>query len=121
MRNPYVINNVYRPKVVTQSSGDDIDTKQVAMNALAQELKNLSLSIQIDRWSIKKDGIIRPNTIITVINPDIYLYKESRWFVEEVTMVGNEDSATATLKCVLPEAYNGNMPEYLFKGINMHA
>jgi len=120
IKNPFVISSVYRPKVMSQSSGDDNDTEQAAKTALAAELKNLTLTINTDRWVIG-GSIIKPNSIITVTNPDIYLYKRSTWFVESIDYKGDAKATTATLKCVLPCVYDGSTPEYLFKDINLHA
>lgn len=118
IKNPYVP-FVYRPKVMVQNSGDDNDVSTTASMALAKELKGLKLVIKTDRWEV--DGkIIKPNNIITVKNPNISLFKSSNWFIESVGLVGNEKKTTATLTCVLPEVYNGKVPEYLFKGINLH-
>ena len=118
VKNPYVP-YVYRPKVVAQSSGDDIDTEQAAKNLLAAELKNLKLTITTDRWEI--DGkIVKPNNLISVINPEVYLYKKTEWFIEQVDLVGDNTKTTATLTCVPPEVYNGKTPSYTFKGINTH-
>ncbi len=118
IKNPFVP-YVFRPKTIVQTSGDDIDTEYVAKMALAEELKNLQLTITVDRWDVR-GRLIKPNSIIAVQNSDIYLYKKTKWFVQEVEYTGNYESMTATLKCVLPEVYNGEMPEYLFKGINLH-
>jgi len=119
IRNPYVINTVYRPTTITQTSGDDNDTEKAAKTALAAELKNLKLTITTDRWLV--DGkILKPNNLVTVINPEIYLYKKSTWFIESIDFTGDETKTTATLHCVLPEVYNGETPVYLFKGINLH-
>ncbi len=119
IRNPYVF-TVYRPKVVTQTSGDDIDTELFARMELANELRGLKLTIETDRWEV--DGkILKPNNIITVISPRNYLFKESKWFIESIDFVGDNEKTTATLHCVLPEVYTKEMPVYLFKGINIHA
>lgn len=119
IRNPYVINNVYRPKVIIQDSGSDIDTDKVARMALSGELKNLSLAIVTDRWEV--DGkMIKPNNIISVINPQVYLFKKSFWFIEQVGLVGDQEKTTATLTCALPEVYNDAPVKYLFAGINLH-
>jgi prophage tail gpP-like protein len=118
VKNPYVP-FVYRPKVVTQNSGDDIDTEQAAKNVRAAELKNLKLSVVTDRWEI--DGkIIKPNNIITVVNPNVYLYKKTEWFVEQIDFTGDNAKTTATLTCVPPEVYNGQEPKNMFAGINLH-
>lgn len=118
IKNPYVP-FVYRPKVVVQNSGDDIDTDQAAKNVLSEELKNLKLTFTTDRWEI--DGtIIKPNNIITVLNPRVYLYKRTEWFIEQVDYTGDTKGLTATLTCVLPEVYNNKTPKYIFEGINLH-
>jgi len=118
IKNPYVP-FVFRPRVVIQNAGDDNSTREAARNILAAELKNMQLTIEIDRWDVNQK-LIKPNSIVSVQNPDIYLFKKTNWFVEEVSYTGDQSSMTATLKCVLPEVYNGQLPEYLFKGINLH-
>jgi prophage tail gpP-like protein len=118
IENPYVP-FVYRPKVITQSSGDDNDTEKAARNILSDELKNLKLTIVTDRWEVN-GKMLKPNNIISVTNPDIYLYKSADWFIESIDFVGDEKQTTATLHCVLPEVYNGKTPKYLFSGINLH-
>ena len=117
--NPYVP-FVYRPRVIVQSAGNDVDTDLVARNALSEELKGLKLIIQTDRWEYNENGIILPNNIITVLNPKVYCYKKTKWFVEQVDFQGDQEKLTTTMTCVLPEVYNGQTPTYLWKGINLH-
>lgn len=118
IRNPYVP-TVYRPKVVTQSSGDDIDTEEVALRELSKEWEGLTLSIETDRWEI--DGkIIKPNSIIEIIAPELYIYTKSKFFVRSIDFEGTEEKTTATLNCVIPEVVNGKMAKSIFEGINMH-
>ena len=116
--NPYVP-FVFRPKTMIQNSGDDNDIGTTAKMALAEELKNLKLTIVTDRWEIG-DDIIRPNNIISVTNPEISLVKKTDWFIESVTLNGDEEKTVATLECVVPEVYNGKTPQYIFEGINLH-
>lgn len=119
IRNPYVINSVFRPKTIIQTSGTDADTSKVARQALANELKELKLIIDVSTWVV--DGkLLRTGEFITVINPDVYLYKKSTWFIEGIDFSGDESKNIATLTCVLPEVYSQQVPEYLFKGINLH-
>lgn len=110
--NPYVP-IVYRPKVIIQTSGDDNSTADAAKNALAAELKNIVLTITTDRWEV--DGkIIKPNNLISVINPDLFIFKKTNWFIESINFVGDNTKTTATLTCVLPEVYNGQTPVNIF-------
>ena len=120
VRNPYVINSVYRPRVMVQNSrSTTLDVNQSAKNIRAQELKGIPLIIKLDRWDLN-GKIIRPGQLISAINPNIYLYKKSNWVIEEVELEGDATKQTATLHCVLPETFNGQDPSYLWAGINLH-
>lgn len=119
LRNPYVISSVYRPRVIIQNSGTDIDTDKAARMALGSELKNLKLVITTSTWELN-GKIIKPNNLITVINPDVYLFRKSTWFIEAIEFKSTNKEITATLTCCLPEVYNDEPVEYLFKGINLH-
>jgi len=117
IRNPYVpVRAVYRPITIVQTSGDT-STDKAARAALASELKNITLTINIDRW-ILNGKLIKPNSIISVKNPECFLFKPTRWFVESVTYSGDADKLTAELKCVLPEVYNGQMPKNIFVDVH---
>jgi prophage tail gpP-like protein len=120
IRNPYVIGSVYRPAVKSQTSGDDNQTFSAAQRALSNELKNVTLEIQTDRWIV--DGkILRPNNIITIKAPKLYIYRKERFFIESINFEGDETQTIATLNCVLPEVYNGKTPQSIFRKINLHA
>jgi prophage tail gpP-like protein len=113
IRNPYVP-FVRRPKVKKQSSGTDNDTGNAARMALSEELKNITLKIETSIWEI--DGlIIKPNNTITVTNDELYLPKRSKWFIESVSLKGNEKQNTAVLNCVLPQVYDDSKVENIFE------
>jgi len=118
IKNPYVP-YVFRPKVLTQNSGTDNDTEKAARNALSEELQNLKIVIETDKWEIA-GKVIKPNNIVSILNPNVYLYKKTNFFIESVTLKGDNTSLTATLNCVLPEVYNNEIPKYIFAGINLH-
>lgn len=118
IRNPYVP-FVVRHRVVTQTSGDDVDTESVARAVLAEELRNIAWEVTIDRWDINK-RLLMPGEVITLIAPKAYLYKKTKLLIEGISYSGNPESFSATLSCVLPEVYSGATPAYLFKGINLH-
>jgi hypothetical protein len=116
--NPYVP-FIFRPKTIIQNSGNDIDTDLAAKNALADELRHLSIDITLDRW-VFENKLIRPGTLISVRNPEIYLFNKTNLFIESIDFKGNQKELVSTLHCVVPEVYNGVDPKYLFKGINLH-
>ncbi len=109
--NPYV--SVFRPSVKRQTSGRDVDTELGSRNMLSAELKGIDLTIELDRW-VLGDKIIKPNTIITVTNPEIFIYTKTKFFVASVDYRGNNIEKTATLKCVIPEVYNSDKPKNIF-------
>ncbi len=104
---------VFRPKVVVQSSGDINTLEDYAQQVLAAELKNITVIVEVDRWEV--DGVlIKPNTIITIYSPENYIYKKTRFFVQEVAMKCDSQKETAILTCVLPEVYNRQSPKNVF-------
>jgi prophage tail gpP-like protein len=119
IQNPYVP-ILYRPKVLVQNSGDDNSTQDAAKNALAAELKNIVLTVTIDRWVI--DGkIIKPNNLISVVAPELYIYKKTNFFIESVNYTGDATKETAVLTCVLPEVYNGKTPKNIFVDVHKNS
>lgn len=113
IQNPYVP-IVYRPKVLTQSSGDDITIEKAAMNAMAAELKEaIRLKVTIDRWKVNEVFIL-PNNTITVYSPKCYIYKKTKFFIESIDYTGDPEKQIAVLNCVICEVYNGKMPVNIF-------
>jgi len=101
--NPYI--KRFKPKVKEQTSGNDISTSEAARTALSEELKNIRLTIETDRWIID-NKIIRPNNIISVKNPELYLYEKTNFFIESVNYSGDEKKTTAIINCGLPQVYD---------------
>lgn len=116
-----LVTTVFRPKVhkITQKSRVDKDVEQSARNLRAKELRALSLTLELDRWSMN-DHVFLPGDVITAINPKVYLYKKTNWFIESVLMNENPEMKTSIIKCCLPEAITGEDPKNPFAGINIH-
>lgn len=118
--NPYVLQSVFRPTVKNQSSGDDNDTVLATNRALSDELRGIKLTIETDRWVVN-NKLIRPNNLISIYAPELYIFKKTDFFIESVTYNGDQEKTTATINCVLPEVYNNKVPVSMFKDINLHA
>lgn len=103
--NPDKFRAGFRPKRVIQTSGDDNDTAKTARYIMGVELENITLRIDIKGWTLG-GHLVTPNQLITVINPDLWLYKQTKFFIKEVSLYGDEKTETATLICVLPECFN---------------
>lgn len=118
LTNPFVP-IVFRPRVVVQTAGTDLDTSRVAANALQDELKNFQVSLTLNSWRIN-GKLVKPGQIISLTNPYIYLYKKMDMIIDSVEYAADHTQQIATLNCVPPEAYTGGTPVYPFAGINLH-
>lgn len=118
----YYMPVIFRPITLTQSSGKDNDTAKAARRALANELRGGKMTIKISRWeAVVGEGIIKPNSTITVYDPELYHYYKIKWFIESIDYVGNERETVAVLNCVLPEVYSFEVPTNettIFRRIN---
>lgn len=111
IKNPFVTE--FRPRVMRQTSGDDNDTELAAKRALSNELRSIPLEITSSKWDINS-ALIKPNNIIAVTSPELYLYNKTNFFIESVNFEGNTQSMTATINCVLPEVYTNQTPVNIF-------
>lgn len=111
--------NAFRPSIVVQDFGDDITTGKKAEQQRAAELRNVKLSINTKSWFWKQNNgslqLMKPNNIIEVLNPEIFIKKKARFVVEEVELIKTANEEKGSLKCVLPEVYNGQEPQNIFE------
>lgn len=105
----------YRPTVKVQSSGTDNDTEFAAKTARSAELKNIKLGITLDRWNNTDGSLILPNNTITIINPELFIFERSKFFIESVDYSEDQQKRTAKLNCVLPSVYDGSTPINIFQ------
>ena len=101
--------NLFRPSAKVLSSGTDTDTAKAVKNALAGEMKNISLSILLS-----ENLDVLPGNIIDVQNKELYLFNKTRFVVSGVSLKKTTESTSTTLSLVLPEAYTGNNPVKIF-------
>lgn len=114
-KNPLI--GQFRPLVKEQTKGGAGDAENASNNAISAELKNISLTVQSDRWtwfSGKVVSIIRPNNYITVQAPKCFLSRPSNWFVQKVVLSETDSGRTAVLTCVMPETFNNEDPKNIF-------
>lgn len=113
--NPYVPfnSNGLRFKRVVQQQGDGTELQPTARMIVGDELKNIVLTIEVQGLTLG-GHVITPNQMITVKNPDLHLYKKSKWFIQEVELSVNKSEEKATLTCVLPECFNSEKIKNVF-------
>lgn len=102
-----------RPRTEIQTKGDDNTAPLMARSILSDELKNITLSIEVEGWTLN-DNLITPNQMITVINPSIFLYFKTQFFIQDVSFSGNEAKETAIITCVVPECFNKDIVKNIF-------
>ena len=89
---------------VIQTSGDDDDSKDTARAVVGGELKNIVITVTIQGVTLN-GHVVTPNQIVTITNPDCYIYSKTKFFIQEVTLFSDEKTDTATLTCVLPDCF----------------
>ena len=100
---------VNRTIVKTLSSGTETDTKKAADNILAEELKNIVVDVNINRYENINCG-----DIVEVHNHEIYLFAKIRMMVSEITISETNSQETMALKLMLPETFSGEEPKKIF-------
>lgn len=101
---------LFRPKTKILSSGEDTDVKNAADNELANELKAINLSITLNRI----EETILPGTVVEVLNPEIFIFKKTKFMVIDVIYKGDPNSETSDIKLVLPETFTSKVPSKIF-------
>ena len=107
----------YRPLVALYNVGNEVTVEDAARNVRANQLRNVRVVIKTDRWTWLRNGqleTMRPNNIVSVIAPDIYIFNRTNFFVESVQLNLDNDKESAVLTCVLPQAYNNQEPINIF-------
>ena len=93
----------YRPTTKILSSGEDTQTKDASKNELANELRSIVATVEVQGLLDE----IYPGEIVNVHNHYIYCYAYNRFMVESITLKFDEKSDTTTLNLLIPEAFTG--------------
>jgi len=97
--------------------------KDVAKAALADELKNITVSIEIVGQKLQKEEDDNGNIILTelipgdlvdIYAPDIFIKKSTKFMIRSIVFKENAKERTQSIKCVLPETMTGNTPSLIF-------
>lgn len=99
---------LYRPRVVVISSGNEFTVEQAARYELGKEIREgVPLTIKMSKIDIN-GKLISPDNIITVKDPNLFLYNKSDWFIQEVEIRSNSKEDSCIMNCVLPFGYDYN-------------
>jgi prophage tail gpP-like protein len=112
--NPW-LREILRPEGFKLEDTERGDAPEATKAKLARMFANM-MSIQIDdipTWRDPHGDLFEPNTTVTVLAPEVMVYRETEFLVREVTLRQSATSETASLNLVLPGAFDGKMPETL--------
>lgn len=97
--------------------------KDVAKAALADQLKNICVSITItgDKLEKQKDEKgkdvyleLKPGDLVDIYAPDIFIRQSTKFMIRSISIKENAKEKTQTLKCVLPQTMTGTAPYLIF-------
>jgi prophage tail gpP-like protein len=97
--------------------------KDVCKAALADELKNIVVSITItgDKLERSKDEKgneiyleLKPGDLVDIKAPDIFIRQETKFMIRSISIKENAKEKTQILKCVLPQTMTGTAPYLIF-------
>lgn len=97
--------------------------KDVAKAALADELKNIVVNIEIVGQKLQKEEDDNGNIIFTelvpgdlvdIYAPDIFINQNTKFMIRSIVFKENAKERTQSIKCVLPQTMTGNTPTLIF-------
>jgi len=109
--NPLV--KIDRPTILKQGS----ETTRIAdasKAALANELKNITVTIDCKGWKMIDENIISCGDIITVFAPDVFIRRDTNMIIRSITLKEDAKGKHSSLSCVLVETITGDTPFKLF-------
>lgn len=106
-------NAAYRPSAFIKDTSDGDTVPEALSNALAKELAAIEISIDLKGWTLN-GNIVRPNTYITIKEPELYLFNRTKFFISQVDFTGDAETETCVITCTVPEVYNGEYPVNIF-------
>ncbi len=94
-----------RPGSYVQSETNG-DLTKFASRKLAEELQHIGITIYVHGWTVG-GKILRPDTLITLQNDELYLFYPAKLFIRQVDYSADEKQDTCVLQCVIPECFSG--------------
>lgn len=105
---------IFRQKVKKQTVGNSGNTMNAAINSRMEGLRAIKINLRVNSLLYHDQSIIKPNRVVTLQAPSIYLDQKISIFVDEVTLNQSTKGETAELKCFLREAFTGQAVRNIF-------
>lgn len=107
LKNPMI--KSFRPAVRKMTEGEDVSTESAVRNYMADELRNITFAVEIDRWENLRIG-----DIVEIESPRLFLKKKVRTIIESISRERNSEEKKMILNTVLPESFTGTEPKDIF-------
>jgi len=102
-----------RPLTVTQTRGEDVDSKTTAEQVRARELKSISATVICSQWTIN-DLVMIPGDMVEILAPKLGILQPQKMMVLNNRLSLDADGESSTVTLVLHEALSGLTPRLGF-------
>ena len=114
-QNPFLPPPAFRPMSCRFDDTEKGDAPEATRAKVGRMFANMaSFKIEgIPTWRDPKGNIWKPNTTVTVLAPDVMIYRETELLIRTVVLKQFANEVSATLELCLPGAFSGEIPEVL--------
>lgn len=99
----------FRPAVKKMTEGEDVSTEAAVRNYMADELKNISFTIDINRWEDLRFG-----DMIEIKSERLFIKRKTRLMIAGISKGQSATEKTMSITAVIPETYTGKEPKNIF-------
>ncbi len=107
IKNTYVPANVKRSFVTVLTAGSVTGTDDAVHNALAAELQNIRVTVNLDRWISN----LSFGDIVEIQNDEIDFPDRTRMMIHQIDYEENSVGQNMNIKLVLPESFTAGKPK----------
>lgn len=105
----------FRPRVKRQSTGGEGDLIDAARGARMEGFRNaVNITLNVTTLRFQDGSIIKPNRVVSLTAPSVYLSQKTSIFVYDVTLSQTSTGVRASMKCCLREAMTGEQVDNIF-------
>lgn len=109
------LEGVIRPYTFSIEDTTDVDIQTTVRAKIGRMFADaINYEVTVQGWRDDNGDVWAPNKLVKLLAPGIMIYTESDLIIKSVTLKrAAEGGDTATLRLVLPGAFNGKIPEVL--------
>jgi len=112
-KNPFLLNRV-RPITFTAKDTNTANIKTTVNAKTGRMFANmLTYSISVASWIDKNRKLWEPNTTISLLAPQVFVYNKYDFIVRSVEFTKDANSETAIIELIPPGGFSGKIPERL--------